>query len=194
MDRHLGDLVEEEGSGVGMLEESPASARRTGERSFLVAEELTLEQRLRNRPAVLSSWMARASHSLPTPVSPRISSVVSEFVTRRAVEISSCMARLEETKSERRCSPCAACKDLCRSRAVSRRLATRLSRASERAESSILRERTARQPAASRAALCSAFSSTVSTTTSGSSGSWRMDAIDSSTGEGIEFRSSRSRS
>ena len=61
-------------------------AGRAGERALLVAEQLGLEQRLRQRRAVdrderarlrrgERSWMARATSSLPVPLSPWMSTV-----------------------------------------------------------------------------------------------------------------------
>ena len=63
-----------------------------GEGALLVAEELALEQALGDRGAVdrderprraarLRSWMARATSSLPVPVSPRMSTVASVGAT-----------------------------------------------------------------------------------------------------------------
>ena len=50
--RRLADLVEEERAAVGLLEEAALLAHRAGEGAALVAEELGLEQRLRQRAAV----------------------------------------------------------------------------------------------------------------------------------------------
>ena len=86
-ERQLADLVEEERAAVGAARSGPrACSRRAGERAAHVAEELALEQRLRDRRAVdrheraarargCASWMARATSSLPVPVSPRMSTV-----------------------------------------------------------------------------------------------------------------------
>ena len=85
--RHLADLVQENRAAVGDLEEARlAGGRRAGERVFLVAEELRLEERLVQRRAVDlhealvapadERWIARAISSLPVPLSPWISTVV----------------------------------------------------------------------------------------------------------------------
>ena len=50
--RHLADLVEEDRAVAGHLEEAGLVADRTGERAPHVAEQLGLEQRLRERRAV----------------------------------------------------------------------------------------------------------------------------------------------
>ena len=51
--RHLADLVQEDRAAVRLLEQPAAVRRRAGERAARVAEELGLQQRLRQRPAVL---------------------------------------------------------------------------------------------------------------------------------------------
>src|SRR4051812_44518790 len=51
-DGHLRDLVEEERAAVRNLEAAEAARRRARERAALVAEQLRLHQRLRNRRAV----------------------------------------------------------------------------------------------------------------------------------------------
>ena len=67
-----------------------------GEGALLVAEELALDQRLGERRAVdraraacrarrCGAWMARATSSLPVPVSPVISTVLRDCATSRAV-------------------------------------------------------------------------------------------------------------
>ena len=82
--RHLGDLVEQQRAAVGRLEAAVAALDRAGERAALVAEQLRLEQRLRERRAVdgderlararvLRSCSVRATSSLPVPLSPVIS-------------------------------------------------------------------------------------------------------------------------
>src|SRR5262249_57833144 len=50
--RHLGDLVEEERASVGLLEEPNLFGGRAGERASRVAEQLRLDQILRQRRAV----------------------------------------------------------------------------------------------------------------------------------------------
>ena len=85
--RQLADLVEEERAAVGRLEETRLVADGAGEGALHVAEELGLEQVLRDRRAVdrdegarsarsLSAWIARATSSLPVPLSPAISTLV----------------------------------------------------------------------------------------------------------------------
>ena len=81
----LADLVEEERPAVGLLEEAALRGGRARERAPLVPEELTLEDRLGERRAVhrderlvargLFAWMARATSSLPVPLSPTMSTV-----------------------------------------------------------------------------------------------------------------------
>jgi hypothetical protein len=78
--REIADLVEEQGAAVRLLEAAFARARRAGERTALVAEELALEQRLgqRRRSARARTGRARAAtlvnrratSSLPVPLSP----------------------------------------------------------------------------------------------------------------------------
>src|SRR5688572_2904637 len=50
--RQLADLIEKERALVRVLEEPGLVARRASERTLLVAEQLALQQRFRNRPAV----------------------------------------------------------------------------------------------------------------------------------------------
>jgi serine/threonine protein kinase len=52
IERQLSDLVEEHGATRGALDRTDANVRRTGERALLVAEQLALDQRRRNRTAV----------------------------------------------------------------------------------------------------------------------------------------------
>ncbi len=52
MERHLGDFVEQQGAAIGLLELADATRHRTGEGALLVAEQLALEQVLRDRGAV----------------------------------------------------------------------------------------------------------------------------------------------
>ena len=79
---HVADLVEEERAAVGLLELADLLRGGAGERALLVAEQLALDQLLGDRRAVdlhegarrarrLLRWMARATSSLPTPLSPR---------------------------------------------------------------------------------------------------------------------------
>ena len=89
---HLADLVEEDRAAVGLLELADARRRRAGEGALLVAEQLALEQLGRAAPRSSPSrtarccrderwWIARATSSLPTPLSPRISTVTSLSAT-----------------------------------------------------------------------------------------------------------------
>src|SRR5262249_20951592 len=50
--RHLADLVEKQRSAVGQLELANLGAHRAGERAFLVAEQLRLEERRGQRRAI----------------------------------------------------------------------------------------------------------------------------------------------
>src|SRR4029079_19256554 len=52
LDRHVADLVQEEGAAGGGLEAAGAALGRAGERAALVAEELALEQVARDGGAV----------------------------------------------------------------------------------------------------------------------------------------------
>jgi hypothetical protein len=59
--RQLANLIEEEGSLVGFLEQPSLLTCRAGERASLVTEQLALEQRLRKRAAVhCNEWPFRA--------------------------------------------------------------------------------------------------------------------------------------
>ena len=79
----LADLVEEDRAAVGHLEAAEGARDGAGEGALLVAEQLALDQGVGKGGAVdgrraagslrrLRSWMARATRSLPVPVSPRI--------------------------------------------------------------------------------------------------------------------------
>ena len=83
-ERQLADLVEEQRAAVGQLEAALALRDGAGERALLVTEQLALEQRLGQRRAVdrheragarraEKRCSARATTSLPVPVSPVIS-------------------------------------------------------------------------------------------------------------------------
>ena len=85
----LAHLVEEEGSAVGLLEQARPIAVGAGEGAPGVAEELALEQGVREGRAVDGDegvpasrarrrWMACATSSLPVPVSPVTSTVAWE--------------------------------------------------------------------------------------------------------------------
>ena len=92
--RHVADLVEEQRAVVGELEAARLAIVRAGERALFVAEDFRLEQRvgqrravdrleLRGRCARLSSWIIRATTSLPEPVGPRISTEMSDLAAVR---------------------------------------------------------------------------------------------------------------
>ena len=95
VERQLADLVEEQRAAVRDLEPTFPHPGRAGERALLVPEQLALDQRRRHRRTVhlisgrarrgLRLWMAVATTSLPTPVSPRISTVLDVSATCRAL-------------------------------------------------------------------------------------------------------------
>ena len=83
---HRADLVEEERAAVRVLDQARPRRCRAGEGAARVAEQLVLEQRFGERRAVegderlrarglLAAWIARATSSLPVPVSPVMSTV-----------------------------------------------------------------------------------------------------------------------
>ena len=87
LERHLGDLVEEQRAAMGALEVARVLARRAGEAPLLVAEQLALDQRSGETAPQLSArygraragWLvqALATSSLPVPLSPMMSTVAS---------------------------------------------------------------------------------------------------------------------
>jgi len=87
IDRDFADLVEKNRPAVCFLERADALRMRSGERAFLVSEELTLEEcwgiavqsTTTKGPGArrLAPWSASAAPSLPVPVSPWISTVTS---------------------------------------------------------------------------------------------------------------------
>ena len=93
-ERHVADLVEEERAAVRAAGRARASAVFASVKAPLrVAEELALEEALGHRGAVdgdegalarrrLRSWIARATSSLPVPLSPVTSTVASDRATR----------------------------------------------------------------------------------------------------------------
>jgi uncharacterized protein YoaH (UPF0181 family) len=93
VERHVADLVEEQRAAVGLLEAAAARGLRAGEGAALVAEELAFEQVLRDRRGVdgdertaargLCLCSARATSSLPVPLSPVISTVTLLWLSRR---------------------------------------------------------------------------------------------------------------
>ena len=83
LERQLPDFVQEDGAAVGQLEAALLLLHRAGEGAALVAEQLALDERGRQRAAVhfdhhgrlcagSTRWIARAISSLPVPVSPRM--------------------------------------------------------------------------------------------------------------------------
>ena len=105
---HVADLVEKQRAAVGQLEAARAVRDGAGEGALLVAEQLRLEQRLRQRGAVdLDERLAararravvhRARHSsLPVPLSPRRSTVEFDLATMAMVSSTSMIAGLSPT-------------------------------------------------------------------------------------------------
>ena len=92
-ERQLADFVEKQRAQVGLLEKAHVVAIGAGERTGFVAEELALDQFSRDRGAVdarpsgdrragWQRWMARATSSLPEPLSPRTSTQPGARATR----------------------------------------------------------------------------------------------------------------
>ena len=89
---HLADFVEEERAAVRELQLARLVAVRAGEAALHVAEQLRFEQRLGEAGAVHRdegrearaerTWISRATRSLPTPLSPVMSTFVSRAATR----------------------------------------------------------------------------------------------------------------
>ncbi len=87
LERHVADLVEEERAARRLAEASRAALDGAREGALLVAEELALEQLARDRRAFTATkapaargdawWIARATSSLPVPLSPVISTATS---------------------------------------------------------------------------------------------------------------------
>ena len=81
--RHVADLVQKQSAAVGVLEQARLVLGGAGEGALHVAEQLAFKQRFDHRRAVqhhvaaraagLSRCSARATRSLPVPVSPVIS-------------------------------------------------------------------------------------------------------------------------
>ena len=90
--RHVADLVEEQRAAVALLEFADMTAVGSGERTFFMTEQFALQQVLRNGGAVEGEeWglgsvamlvEARATNSLPVPLSPVISTGTSWAATR----------------------------------------------------------------------------------------------------------------
>jgi len=88
---NLAHLVEEEGAAMGQLKAAEALRNGAGKGAFFVPEEFAFEQAGGDGGTVerheglcaapLSRWMARASTSLPVPVSPNRSTVASVGAT-----------------------------------------------------------------------------------------------------------------
>jgi hypothetical protein len=91
LERQLGDLVEEQRPALRLPEVAGVVAHRAGEGAAHVTEELALEEGAGERGAVeraegpvaarREAWMARATSSLPAPVSPRTSTPASPRAT-----------------------------------------------------------------------------------------------------------------
>jgi hypothetical protein len=64
-ERRLADLVEEDGAAARVLEEAAAIAFGAGERAADVPEELALEERVRDRGAVLDEEWRVAPRATP---------------------------------------------------------------------------------------------------------------------------------
>ena len=89
---HLADFVEEQRAAVRQLQLAELVAVGAGEAALHVAEQLRFEQRLgqaravdrdeRARGARGAQWMSRATRSLPTPLSPVMSTFASPAATR----------------------------------------------------------------------------------------------------------------
>ena len=101
--RHLADLVEHDRAVLRELELADARSAGAGEGAALVAEQLALEQVGRQRRAVdLDERLrcgardrrcsSRAMTSLPTPLSPRSSTLTSLSATRSTIAITGCIA------------------------------------------------------------------------------------------------------
>ena len=94
-ERHVADLVEQQRPAVGLGEQALAGLDRAGEPAANVPEELALEQLLRDGRRVdrhegpvaraLRAWIARATSSLPTPVSPVMSTGAVERATKSRI-------------------------------------------------------------------------------------------------------------
>ena len=107
-ERQLGDLVEEERAAMRRLEQPLLLGGRAGEGAADVAEQLRLEEARRerrarspprrtSRGAARRAWSARATTSLPLPLSPRITTGASESAKSWARFSTACMAGLSAT-------------------------------------------------------------------------------------------------
>ena len=100
--RQVADLVEEQRAAVGGLKEALAIVVGTGERALSIAEEFGLEQLLGialqltgtngSAPRALTSWIARATSSLPVPDSPVTSTGAMLRATFSTSERTCCIA------------------------------------------------------------------------------------------------------
>ena len=87
VEAHVADLVEEQRAPCGQLEAADPRGKRAGEGTLFMTEQLGLEQLARNCGAIDrhegpaarpdSSWIRRATSSLPQPDSPWIRTVLS---------------------------------------------------------------------------------------------------------------------
>ena len=102
--RHVADLVQKHGAGIGLLELSGLGRIRSGERAFLVSEQLALHQVFGNRGAVdldERTILARGmlvdgarDHILAHAAFPASSTVARVGATRVMVAKISCMGAL----------------------------------------------------------------------------------------------------
>src|ERR1019366_4846923 len=83
-DRQVADFVEEDCAAAGHLEFAGAPLSRTGEGAAFVAEQLTATNGERQRADL--KWIARATSSLPVPLSP-LSRTVASLVTTRPISL-----------------------------------------------------------------------------------------------------------
>lgn len=70
--RQLGDLVQEEGSRVGLLDDPRPMLRRAGEGALAVPEELAVDEGLRDGGAVERHERSRPTRLFPQPVGTEI--------------------------------------------------------------------------------------------------------------------------
>ena len=91
-ERKFADLVEKNGSGIGRLQQSLLGAQSTGKRVFFVAEQFAFDQGGASDPQstatngrvamVPRKCSARATSSLPVPLSPEIRTGVRVSLSR----------------------------------------------------------------------------------------------------------------
>jgi hypothetical protein len=90
----LADFIEEECASIRGFNAAGLAGERTDEGAACVAEELGFDEVRRMAPQLMGTkgrllrrllwWMARATSSLPVPVSPRMRTVASRWATRAA--------------------------------------------------------------------------------------------------------------